>query len=197
MKKAMRMFFLLQFQYLINIFIDILCFFDLFQLVLRLWHLYDPLTAVAKSIIAFPAIKASSWLSLISILIIWTGLLNSPPRNRRSAFSALQLKLGSPRKSVLPSQTESKHLSSQVMTISATVLLSCHRSGASLIFLFRSNIGSNPLAVYLDLLSSSIKEEMAMVLTVEDPWNLILRKWHYKVFRRHICSVCLLMGRVA
>ena len=64
------MFFLLQFQYLINIFIDILCFFDLFQLVLRLWHLYDPLTAVAKSIIAFPAIKASSWLSLISILII-------------------------------------------------------------------------------------------------------------------------------
>jgi len=43
------------------------------------------LTAEAKSIIAFPAIKASSWLSLISMLITWTGLLNSPPRVRRSS----------------------------------------------------------------------------------------------------------------
>ena len=49
----------------------------------------------------------------------------------------------------LPSQTASKHRSSQVMTMSATVLLSCQRSGASLSCLFRSSIGRRPLAEYL------------------------------------------------
>ena len=45
---------------------------------------HEALTAAAKSTIAFPAIWASSWLSLISMLIMWTGLLKSPPRVSRS-----------------------------------------------------------------------------------------------------------------
>jgi hypothetical protein len=49
----------------------------------------------------------------------------------------------------VPSQTASKHRSSQVITTSATMWLSCHRSGAGFIRLFRSNICNNPLAVYL------------------------------------------------
>lgn len=46
-----------------------------------------------------------------------------------------------------PSQTASKHRSSHVTTMSATVRLSCHRSGASFKRLFRSSIGKRPLAV--------------------------------------------------
>lgn len=33
---------------------------------------------------AFPAIAASSWLSLISTLMTWTGRFSSPPRLSRS-----------------------------------------------------------------------------------------------------------------
>lgn len=54
----------------------------------------------------------------------------------------------------LPSQTASKHRSSQVITMSATVLLSCQRSGATLICLFRSSIGRRPLAEYLSCYST-------------------------------------------
>lgn len=49
-----------------------------------------------------------------------------------------------------PSQTASKQRSSHVITTSATVLLSCHRSGASFIRLLRSSIWRSPFAVYLE-----------------------------------------------
>lgn len=54
----------------------------------------------------------------------------------------------SPKNEHAPSHTASKHLSSQVMTTSATFLLSCHRSGANLIFLFLSSMFRIPFAVY-------------------------------------------------
>lgn len=56
---------------------------------------------------------------------------------------------GTEGKSNEPSITASKHLSSHVMTTSAVSVVSCQRSGAVLIFLFRSSIPSNPFAVYL------------------------------------------------
>lgn len=46
----------------------------------------EKLTAAARSWIARPAFKASSWLSLISTLITCTGRLDSPPRLSRSDF---------------------------------------------------------------------------------------------------------------
>lgn len=45
------------------------------------------LTAAANSNIALPAKWASSWLSLISMFIMCTGWLNSPPRVNRSVKS--------------------------------------------------------------------------------------------------------------
>ena len=87
MQQAVRMFFLLLLKNRVNAFVDILCAFNLKMRPIRFIvpNLGACLTAEAKSIIAFPAIRASSWLSLISMLITWTGLLNSPPRVRRSS----------------------------------------------------------------------------------------------------------------
>ena len=85
-KQVMWMFLLLRLQNLVNAFINVFrCFYLTFHCLASLiskigfWP-----TAAAKSSIAFPAIRASSWLSLISILIMCTGLLNSPPRVSRS-----------------------------------------------------------------------------------------------------------------
>jgi hypothetical protein len=50
--------------------------------------LMEALTAVAKSSIALPAMRASSWLSLISTLMICTTRLNSPPRDSKSRADA-------------------------------------------------------------------------------------------------------------
>ncbi len=104
-------------------------------------------TAVAKSSIALPAIRASSWLSLISTLIMCTTRLNSLPRESRSRSALMSSWFQGAE--ILPSQTASKHRSSQVITISATVLLSCHLSGARFMFLLRSSICNSPFAVYL------------------------------------------------
>jgi hypothetical protein len=46
-------------------------------------------TAAAKSNIALPAMRASSWLSLISTLIMCTTRLNSLPRESRSIHALL------------------------------------------------------------------------------------------------------------
>lgn len=117
------------------------------------------LTAAARSSIAFPAISASSWLSLISILIICTGLLNSPPRPRRSTvyqFNQINYLMF---RADPPSHTASKQRSSHVITTSAMVLLSCHRSGANLILRLRSSICNNPFAVYLAPISPNTKKQ--------------------------------------
>ena len=105
------------------------------------------LTAAAKSSIAFPAMSASSWLSFISRFMIWTGLLSSPPLDRRSSGAsslAIDDYLG---RYDVPSHTASKQRSSHVNTTSTTVLVSCQRSGANFMFLFRSSICKRPLAV--------------------------------------------------
>lgn len=106
------------------------------------------LTAAARSSIAFPAISASSWLSLISILITCTGLLYSPPRLSRSVPSIRLINYLMLRTDP-PSHTASKQRSSHVITTSAMVLLSCHRSGANLSLRLRSSICNSPFAVYL------------------------------------------------
>jgi hypothetical protein len=71
MKDAVWMLLLLELQYLIDIFINIIGGLDLPQS-LSLDHAkkkkYYSLTAAANSSMALPAIKASSWLSLISML---------------------------------------------------------------------------------------------------------------------------------
>lgn len=105
------------------------------------------LTAAAKSSIAFPAMSASSWLSFISKFMTWTGLLSSPPLDRRSSGAssfAIDDYLG---RHDVPSHTASKQRSSQVNTTSTTVLVSCQRSGANFMRLFRSSICKRPLAV--------------------------------------------------
>lgn len=72
MENAMWMVFLLNFEDLIDIFIYIIRSLDLFIIAQhRSWRgtTFKALTAAAKSSIAFPAIRASSWLSLISRLM--------------------------------------------------------------------------------------------------------------------------------
>jgi hypothetical protein len=66
-----------------------------------------------------------------------------------SRVPAIEHKRHEPGWCSVPSQTASKHRSSQVMTISATCLLSCHRSGACFMRRFRSSMERIPLAVYL------------------------------------------------
>lgn len=130
------------------------------------------LTAAARSNMAFPAIKASSWLSLISIFMTWTGLLKSPPRERRSTriHTLAMCSMSHMHLQVSPSQTASKHLSSQVMTTSATVLFSCHLSGANLMRRFLSSICRSPFAVYLaPNLRCCWRTRPKQPLTVEDP----------------------------
>lgn len=75
-------------QNLVHILVDVIRRLNL-HLGLALWysclcHEDSEPTAAARSSIARPAIKASSWLSLISMLMICTGLLNSPPRFSKS-----------------------------------------------------------------------------------------------------------------
>lgn len=113
------------------------------------------LTVCASSNIDFPAMRASSGLSLMSILMTCIGLLYSPPRAMRSEIH--QSNCRPLKESDAPSQTDSKHLSSQVITTSASMLFcSCHFSGAVLTFLFRSSIGKRPFRVYLHVLVLSM-----------------------------------------
>ena len=121
----------------------------------QVWKVRARLTALARSNIAWPAMSASSGLSLISKLMTWIGRLNSPPRARRS----IQCQV--PARAwwwlYVPSQTKSKHLSSQVITTSAnTTFCSCHFSGAVLTLRFRSNMGNKPLRVYLNISKVSV-----------------------------------------
>lgn len=86
----MGVLFLMCLQYPIDFLVDVACAFNLSQpldedlYILALDRIF--LTAAARSTMAFPAICASSWLSLISMLMTCTGLLKSPPRVNRSAM---------------------------------------------------------------------------------------------------------------
>jgi len=84
----MRVFLLLDLENLVDAFVDVVCSFNLNGLLVRnffkKYEERETRTAAARSIMAFPAIHASSWLSLISMFMMCTGLLNSPPRTNRS-----------------------------------------------------------------------------------------------------------------
>jgi len=96
-----------------------------------------------------------------------------------------------------PSQTESKHLSSHVITTSARIAFcSCHFSGARLTFRLRSNIGNNPLRVYLSFSDSvPILVMMAVGHTSLDLESRDLCISYRKVSRICIHSVYLLQYR--
>lgn len=145
MQDAVRMLLLMGLQNAVNLLVYVICSFDLkagqsvkFEQAAHGWNGPER-TAAARSTIALPAICASSWLSLISMLMTCTGLLYSPPLASRSTTHH-QLDAVTCHYTCSPSQTASKQRSSHVITMSATYLLSCHLSGASLSRLFLSSI---------------------------------------------------------
>ena len=130
------------------------------------------------------------------MFITCTGLLNSPPLVRRSDLT-VSFYSGLCRNRYLPSQTASKHRSSHVMTISATVFVSCHRSGASLILRFLSSICSRPFAVYLRShpgQPTTSAYACGAERTISHLATAAARTCRYTACRMGKCWACLLQG---
>lgn len=81
--------------------------------------------------------------------------------------------------------------------MSATCLLSCHRSGASLTFLFRSSICSKPLAEYLQRESAFSPGRTTSMPTILGLWHSIPHKCRCRVCQRDRYLACLSKDRAA